>query len=103
MPGVNYLLNQQLQLALDEKGNVRSGVKPLTFINLDTFIKFQDLFREKKIKMNNLLNEYTDLTKKGKNYADQLYPFEDYISDKVRNIKFESPMKFLKNIASVIE
>jgi hypothetical protein len=103
LAGINYILNEKFQQALSEKDRVGNGVMPLTFINLDIFIKYQDLFREKKIKMNNLLNEYTALTKHGKNYGERLYPFEDYMSDKVRHLKFDSPKKFMADVLSMIE
>ncbi len=64
-PGINYILNKKFKEIIDEKGlEKKLEIKNLSLIDLDSFIKFQDLFKKKKITLNHCLNEHFKFTSK---------------------------------------
>ena len=59
--GLNVVVNSwfQTELAkLKEKGLPTDKVKPLVIIDIDTLIFHQDLFRDRALKLNQILDEY---------------------------------------------
>jgi hypothetical protein len=59
--GLNYIINAWFKDELGklkEKGINIDKVKPLTIIDIDTIIFHQDLFRDRTLKMNLILDEY---------------------------------------------
>jgi len=59
--GLNVIINSwfQTELAkLKEKGLPTDKVKPLVIIDIDTIIFHQDLFRDRTLKLNQILDEY---------------------------------------------
>jgi hypothetical protein len=59
--GLNVIVNSwfQTELAkLKEKGLPTDKVKPLVIIDIDTLIFHQDLFRDRALKLNEILDEY---------------------------------------------
>jgi hypothetical protein len=59
--GLNLMVNSwfQIELAkLKEKGLVIDKVKPITIIDIDTIIFHQDLFRDRILKLNLVIDEY---------------------------------------------
>ena len=107
LAGINYILNKEFRRILKEKDlSHQDRIKDLTLIDLDTFIKFQDLFRNKKLKINNCLNEYSLLknkkTNKLSNLFDHFQSFDSYIHNKTRIMEYDSPKMFLDEILSMI-
>ena len=52
LAGVNHILNNEFKQQLEEKDtNYHKHIKDLILIDLDSFIKFQDLFRNKTLKV----------------------------------------------------
>jgi len=59
--GLNVIVNSWFQtelLKLKEKGLPIDKVKPLAIIDIDTIIFHQDLFRDRTLKLNQILDEY---------------------------------------------
>ncbi|WP_047451330.1 hypothetical protein [Alistipes sp. ZOR0009] len=64
-PGINYILNKKFREIVNEKGlEKKVEIKNLSLIDLDSFIKFQDLFNKKKMTLNHCLNEHFKFTSK---------------------------------------
>ena len=103
LPGVNYFLNKEFRemvegSELNDKGNIQD----LTLIDLDTFLKFQDLFREKKIKINNTLNEYHQYTKKGLNIFNKIGTYNIYIHNKTMKMRYDTPKLLLTEVGNML-
>lgn len=62
--GINYLVNtwfmDELQKLSIEGLNIEN-IRPITIINIDTLIIFNDLFRDKKLSLSDLIDKYADL------------------------------------------
>lgn len=70
------------------------NVRKLTIIDLDSFIKFQDLFIEKKLTINHVLNDYQSFLSKGTNSIDKSLSFHKYIHLKTLRMKYDTPKLF---------
>jgi hypothetical protein len=104
LPGVNFYLNSEFRKLLKNSSIKNHGnIKDLTLIDLDTFIKFQDLFREKKIKFNNLLNEYSESMTKSKDFFDKLNTFNIYIHNKTREMNYNSPKQLMQEMKKMLK
>lgn len=107
LAGINYMLNKEFRNILKERNlSNQDKIKDLTLIDLDTFIKFQDLFRNKKLKINNCLNEYSLLKSKktSKQFAlfDHFQSFNSYIHSKTRKMEYDTPKMFTDEILKII-
>lgn len=101
--GFNYLLNNEFKRALSNNDVDTHGVRNITCINLDVFIKFGSLFRQKQININNLITEYHERTRRAQSYNDVLYPFDYHLQNKVRKIKnYDWTPSFMKDVLGVI-
>lgn len=102
MPGINYILNKEFKKQLEEK-NIKylKSVKDLTLIDLDSFIKFQDLFRDKSLKINNCLNEFHDVTKNHKDIFDRIFTFNQFIHYKTSKMDYDSPKMLMEEITKM--
>ena len=65
LPGLNHIVNtwfaDELKM-LKEKGIATGRVKPLVIMDIDTLIYHQDNFSNKKLKLNDVIDEYFKLT-----------------------------------------
>lgn len=85
--GINYMLNKEFREYIEnEEIKFRSNIKNLILIDLDDFIKYQDLFRDKKIKINNLLNGFLEFIKSYRNFSDRFTPFKIYIDNRTNKM-----------------
>jgi hypothetical protein len=99
--GINYYLNQEFLQLLSEK-NIKSDIRPLTLIDIDNFIKFQDLFRENKIALNQCLNYYHEITQKT-SVAEKVFTFNSAIHELTRKMKYDTPKMFWDTVTEIIE
>lgn len=103
LPGVNYYLNKEFnKLIYDSDLSQKHKIKDLTIIDLDTFLKFQDLFRDKKLKINNCLNDFRSKTKNKSNLFSMIETFNIFIHNKTFNMDYDTPKIFMDEIASMI-
>lgn len=103
LPGMNYYLNKEFNKLIDDCNlTQKHKIKDLTIIDLDTFLKFQDLFRDKKLKINNCLNDFISKTKNKNNLFDMIESFNLYIHNKTFNMDYGTPKIFMDEIASMI-
>jgi hypothetical protein len=101
--GVNYLLNEEFQNVLTTRDLKRVGnMKKLIMINLDEFIKYQDLFKGKKIKLNNLLNGYLEFTSGYTNFSSKFTPFEIFIENKTNKLNSKLSENAIEEIANLL-
>jgi hypothetical protein len=62
--GLNYLINHESYKIIEEKKLPSNRIKDTVLVDLDSLIKFQDLFRKKKITLNHSINEHIKFTHK---------------------------------------
>jgi hypothetical protein len=104
LPGINYILNKEFKRQLEENNlSFAKEIKDLILINIDTFIKFQDLLREKKLKLNNCFNEFIDLTKSLRNLDNNISSFDIYIHNKTVNMDYNFPKMLMNEVVIIIE
>lgn len=102
LAGINHILNKEFKRQLEEiDTNHHKYIKDLILIDLDSFIKFQDLLRDGRLKINNCFNEYIELTKKH-NIFDRISTFNMYIHNKTRKIKYDSPKMMMEEIEKIL-
>jgi hypothetical protein len=90
--GINYILNQEFRKKIDDSIIINSeNIKDLVLIDLDSLIKFQDLFRDKTLKINNCLNEYYDLIKKTRDIYLRITTFNIHIHNKTSKLHYGLP------------
>lgn len=99
LAGINFILNKEFKIWL-EKEKALSNVKNLTLIDLDSFIKFQDLFRSGTLKLNNCLNEYFD-SLSNRDIFDRIGTFNTIIHYKTSKIKYDSPKMLMEEIGNI--
>ena len=103
LPGVNYFLNKKFREMVNSSVLLNKGdIKDLTLIDLDTFLKFQDLFREKKLKINNTLNEYHQYTKKGLNIFNKIGTYNIYLHNKTMKMKYGTPKLLFEEVEKML-
>lgn len=110
LAGFNVIVNSWFQLELEklkENGIFIDNVKPLVIIDIDTLILHQDLFRERKLKLKDILDYYfkfININKKSKNLdvgnlkrfsERELISFPLYISKYVNEKKIRCVPKML--------
>lgn len=101
--GVNYMLNKEFREVLEnQKVKLRAKIKNLILIDLDDFIKYQDLFRDKKIKLNNLFNGYLEHGKGYKDFTNKFTPYEIYIENRTNKIKSDLSKNTIEEIATLL-
>lgn len=75
--GINYILNQQYQVILDENGKTIS--KDLLVIHIDKLIELQDLFHDRKIPPQHIMEWFYNFIKEGKGQFDPFLSFSNYV------------------------
>ncbi len=101
--GVNYMPNKEFREVLEtQKIELRTKIKNLILIDLDDFIKYQDLFRDKKIKPNNIFNGYLEHVKGYKDFTNKFTPYEIYIENRTNKIKSKLSENTIEEIATIL-
>jgi hypothetical protein len=101
--GVNYMLNKEFREYLENQEiELRNKIKNLIMIDLDDFIKYQDLYRTKKIKLNNLFNGFLDYVKGYRYFPNKFTPFEIYIDNRTNKEKSELSSNTIEEIAKLL-
>lgn len=103
LSGVNYYLNAEFRKIINSRGIQNSHlIKDLVLIDLDTLIKFQDLFRDERLKLNTCFADFYNLLKTSKNIFDRISTFDMFIHNKTWNIPYDSPKMFMEEIKGII-
>ena len=101
--GVNFMLNKEFREVLEsQQVKLRTKIKNLILIDLDDFIKYQDLYRNKKIKLNNLFNGYLDYVKGFKYFPNKFTPYEIYIENRTNKIKSKLSENTIEEMATLL-
>lgn len=108
--GLNVLVNQWFKDELEKlkaKGINIDKVQPITIINIDTFIFHQDLFRDRKIKLETVIDGYFKFIKfdPKRKYKDEneckkfilrtVVPFSNYLQNYIEDKKIRKVPKML--------
>ena len=102
LPGTNYILNEEFRSRLKTAGVMNdSNIKNCVIIDLDLLIKFQDLFRDKTLKLNNCINEYIDLTSQGMDMS-KVSSFSMYLHQKTSKIEYHSPKLLMDELRQIL-
>lgn len=101
--GTNFILNKEFRRQLSEKAiKDTHKIKNLTLIDLDTFIKFQDLFRNKTLKLNNCLNEYFEYVRNPRDIFNRISTFNMFIHNKTSKLKYDSPKMLMDEVIKML-
>lgn len=85
-------------LKASDKIDRQLQIKPITLIDLDLMIKFQDLFISKRLTLNHVLAEYQSFLSHGKNLIDKSLSFHKYLHVKTSRLNYGSPKMFMEEI-----
>lgn len=101
--GTNFILNKEFRRQLSEK-KIKDAhkIKNLTLIDLDTFIKFQDLYRNKTLKLNNCLNEYFEYVRNPRDIFNRISTFNMFIHNKTNKLKYDSPKMLMDEVTKML-
>lgn len=101
--GINHILNQEFRKQLvDRKISRTDCIKDLALIDLDSFIKFQDLFRNKSLKINNCLNEFYDYVRDPKDIFNKVSTFNMFIHNKTRKMNYDTPKMLFDEVMKLL-
>lgn len=101
--GINFILNKEFRKQLKEREiKNTSNIKNLILIDLDSFIKFQDLFRNKTLKLNNCLNEYYEYVQSPKDVFNRISTFNMFIHNKTAKLKYDSPKMLMDEVLKLL-
>lgn len=100
LPVIPSIVTTEFDEILEAKklGKYKLEVRKLTMVDLDSLIKFQDLFREKKLTLNHVLNDYQLFLSKATNLIDKSVSFHRYIHLKTAEMKYDTPKLFWTEI-----
>ena len=99
---VNELM-RLIELNREDIDKNKESIKDLTLIDIDTFLKFQDLFRSKKLKINNCLSEYHSKTKKYGSIFNSVETFNIFIHDKTIKMDYGTPRMLHEEVEKLLD
>lgn len=103
LSGINYILNKEFRKIIsDKKLKNETNIENLILIDLDSFIKFQDLFRNKTLKLNNCCNEYYKSTRHSKDIFTNIGTFNMFIHNKTRKISYNTPRMLMDEVINIM-
>ena len=101
--GTNFILNKEFRRQLSEKAiQDTHKIKNLTLIDIDTFIKFQDLYRNKTLKLNNCLNEYFEYVRNPRDIFNRISTFNMFIHNKTSDLEYDSPKMLMDEVMKIL-
>jgi len=103
LPTINKILNDEFTNQIHTgKFNETLGIMPLTLIDLDVLIKFQDLFKTMRLTLHRELNEFQKYLQEGTNSIDQALSFYRFLHDKTNKMKYSTPQVFFTEIGHLL-
>lgn len=104
LAGINYILDKEFREQIENK-KIKNAhkIKDLAMIDLDSFIKFQDLFRNKKLKINNCLNNYFEYKRDYRDAIKRISTFNMFIHNKTDKMNYDSPEMLMDKLKEVLE
>lgn len=104
LPLINSFINGEYRKQILDRGIDTKDyqIKDITIIDIDSIIKFQDFFIEKKITLNHVLADYPKYLQRGKNEIDKSLSFNKYIHDKTHMRKYDTPKMFFDEIKPLL-
>ena len=91
-------------LYLSEISNLNCGgqTKDLTMINLDTLIKFKELFVNKNLTLNHVLSDYRNFLNRQTSFDNKGLSFDQYMKSKTSRYKGKYMDYFLKEFKTIL-
>jgi hypothetical protein len=102
--GVNYFLNKKFNDLINRNRlSEKITIKNLVMIDLDSFIKFQDAFRNKQVSLNHTLNSYLEYTSKKGNIFKPLSTYNQNLHYLLKDLKYEQFSLIRNELKGIIE
>jgi len=98
LSGIYSIVLDRYNEILRARGLGSLNLKKPTLIDLDSIIKFQDFFIDRKLTINHVLNDYQTYLSRGTNSVDKSLSFQKYMHDKTSKSKYDSPKMFSDEI-----
>jgi hypothetical protein len=90
--GVNYILNKEFRSILKQRGIADGNIRNLIIIDFDTLVKYQELFNNKTLKINNCFNDYyNQLSQIQSTPFNRLMPFSTFMNGKTSKVTERLP------------
>jgi hypothetical protein len=77
-------------------------IKPITLIDFDALLKFQDFFITKKWTLNHVLNDYQIFLNRGTDEVDKSLSFSKYLHIKAGRQQYDSPKMFMQEVENAL-
>ena len=104
LSGINFILNQEFRKQATQRNLKNSlNIKDLVLVDIDSFVKFQDLFRNKTLKLNNCLNEYFKCLRNTRDRFDRICSFHMFIHNKTRQMKHDEPKMLYEEVIKLLD
>lgn len=101
--GINFILNKEFRRQIAERAiNDAHKIKNLTLIDLDSFIKFKDLFRNKTLKLSTCLNEYFDFIRNPRDLFNNISTFNMFIHNKTNKLTYDLSKMIINEIIKML-
>ena len=82
--------------------NCKGQIKDLTMINLDTLIKYKELFVNKHFTLNHVLSDYRDFLNRQKSFDNKGLSFDQYMKSKTSKYKGRYMDYFLEEFKTIL-
>ena len=77
-------------------------IKPITLIDFDSLLKFQDFFITKKWTLNHILNDYQIFLNRGTDEVDKSLSLSKYLHIKAGKHQYDSPKMFFQEVENAL-
>lgn len=102
VPGINTILNSEFRAQISNSAfSMDEGIKNLSILHLDTIIKFQDLFSDNRIKLNNALNSYFEIVH-SRNPLHRIGSFDVHLHDKAAEMDYDTPKMMMEELKKIL-
>ena len=104
LPTINNFLNSEFTRLLREKALIHKlQIQPVVQIDLDTLIKFQDLFKTMRLTLHDELDQYQEFLDRQVDEIDKMASFHKFIHFKTHTWKYDTPEIFFTEIKPLID
>jgi hypothetical protein len=104
LPTINHFLNDEFTRLLQAEAlNHKLQIQPMVQIDLDTLIKFQDLFKTMRLTLHHELDQYQEFLDRQVDEIDKMASFHKFIHFKTSTLKYDTPEIFFTEIKPLID
>ena len=92
LDGMNYFLRNKFKERIDEIHLTNYlRIENLITINLNTLIRYQEMFHNKKLNFRLLVREYSNKLNTATEFVDKTLTFDNFLHDKTKSINYQPP------------